>query len=898
MRLVSCRFAAVLPILTFCSVLAHAQGKTPSQTDLQQSGGSVGQASFFITVRPGVAAPTPSPTGTVTLYNGANAIGSPATLSWDEFGPGSTFAQIYGMPDPAMAAAASGSAWGDFNEDSRPDVLVYGNGSGAAGQPGLVVQTFLSNTPPEPTNGLGLFTPVAAQQLALPLQTQYGQSLAVLDVDGDGHLDLLAGNTVAYGKGDGTFGRVAVLPALASGYSQTYAVDIDGDGKMDIVAVDTPPSVSTPGTVQYAFTVFHNAGGGSFTAMGPYPLAPSFAAGSSVAYNIFGLSFADVNGDGRMDILSQSNAVPTGNAQEPAMLNIMLNLSTGFGAPKTIDTSAIPYEGMVSTSFNGPILTDLNNDTKQDLVFSYQANTGNNGVATLLGHGDGTFAAPVNFTIGSTLAVGSPLLPLITDDPSSFGNADVILGSGVLLRGNGDGTLTAGTPLFTSTVAPGSAPPVYALLGEPPYVSGVARDLNVTFINLHPGANAVFSTNQGSGATLTAAMLTPGTYSLTAHYSGDATYASSVSDPFILTVTTVAVTSSANPSYTGEDVTLTATMTDLPLGQSGSVVFSDGTTVLGTAPVNTGVASFKKNFLTAGSHTITAAYSGDPYAQILAANGTLTQTVDAPTVTITSSANPIYASQPVTFTATMSDPAITGSITFVDISKNDDNPLDPMAGTTESTLGTGTLANGVATLTTKLPVGGSHTILAVYGPDIDAPIAQAQLTETVNLQFAVNVSDTGVSLTASSGQTATATLPVQALGGFTGPVTFACQGQPTCNFSPATVNLSGTGTVNVTLTVTAVAVTNTADTGLRSMALACGLPLFALLGFAVGGRRRRILLLVFGAALCAIPFTGCGGGGSSSSAPSNGLKAGTYPFYITATSGQNVQVLQGMLTVQ
>ncbi|HEY1963426.1 MAG TPA: Ig-like domain repeat protein, partial [Acidobacteriaceae bacterium] len=889
--------AAVLPILTFCSVLAHAQGTTPSQTDLQQSGGSVGQASFLVTVRPGVAAPTPSPSGTIKLYNGANPIGSPATLSWDEFGPGSTFAQIYGMPDPAMAAAASGSVWGDFNEDSRPDVLVYGNGSGAAGQPGLVVQTFLSNTPPEPSNGLGLFTPVAAQQLPLPLQTQYGQTLAVLDVDGDGHLDLLAGNTVAYGKGDGTFGRVAVLPILGSGYSQTYAADIDGDGKMDIVAVDTPPSVSTPGTVQYAFTVFHNAGGGSFTAMGPYPLAPSFAAGSSVAYNIFGLSFADVNGDGRMDILSQSNAVPAGNAQEPAMLNILLNLGTGFAAPKTIDTSAIPYEGMVSTSFSGPILTDLNNDTKQDLVFSYQANTGNNGVATLLGHGDGTFAAPVNFVIGSTLAVGSPLLPLITDDPSSFGNTDVILGSGVLLRGNGDGTVTAGTPLFTSAVAPGSAPPVYALLGQPPYVSGVARDLNVTFINLHPGANAFFSSNQGSVATLTA-MLAPGTYSLTAHYSGDATYAPSVSNTFILKVPTVAVTSSANPSYTGEDVTLTATITDLPVGQSGSVVFSDGTTVLGTAPVNTGVASFKTNFSTAGSHTITATYSGDPYAQILAARGSVTQTVDAPTVTITSSANPMYASQPVTFTATLSDPTITGSITFVDISKNGDNPLDPMAGTTESTLGTGTLADGVATLTTKLPVGGSHTILAVYGPDIYAPIAQAQLTETVNLPFAVNVSNTSVSLTASSGQTATATLPVQALGGFTGPVTFSCQGQPTCTFSPATVNLSGTGTVNVTLTVTAVAVTNTADTGLRSMALACGLPLFALVGFAGRGRRRRILLLVFGAALCVIPFTGCGGGGSSSPAPSNGLKAGTYPFYITATSGQNVQVLQGMLTVQ
>jgi hypothetical protein len=807
MRFLSCCFAAVLPILTFCSLVTHAQGTTPSQTNLLPLPG--GEFGYGVNVSPEVGDGPPSVTGTVTLYDGATALGSAATLTPASGISGYTFAKGYGTPDPAVAAAASGGVWGDFNGDGAPDLLVYGTGSGPAGQPGLIVQMILQNMPPD-FEGEPEFTPIAAQQLALPLQTQFGQSLAVLDVDGDGHVDLLAGNTVAYGKGDGTFGRVAVLPALASGFSQTYAVDVDGDGKMDIVAVNTPPSVSTPGTVQFAFTVFHNAGGGNFTAMGPYPLAPSFAAGTSVIYNIFGLSFADVNGDGRMDILSQSNAVPVGNAAEPAMLNIILNLGTGFGAPKTIDTSAIPYEGMVSTSFAGPILTDLNNDTKQDLVFSYQANTGNNGVATLLGYGDGTFAAPVNFTIGSAHAIGSPLLPLTTDAPSSYGNTGVILGSGVLLLGNGTGSLTAGTPLFTSTVAPGNAPPVYALLGQQPFVTGVVRDdQGVTFINLHPGENAVFSADTGSEATLTP-LLAPGMHSLTAHYSGDATYAPSVSS--ILNVT-----------------------------------------VLPTAP----------------------------------------------TVTLTSSANPIYASQPVTFTATLSDPTITGSITFADISKNDDNPLDPMAGTTESTLGTGTIANGVATLTTKLPVGGAHTILAIYGPDISAPIAQGQLMETVNVPFAVNVSATGVSLTASSGQTATATLPVQALGGFTGPVTFGCQGELTCSFSPATVNLSGTGTVNVTLTVTAVAAaaTNTADTRLGSMALACGLPLLALLGFA-GGRRRRILFLVFGAALCVIPFTGCGGGGSSSSASSNGLKAGSYLFYITAASGQNVLVLQGTLTVQ
>jgi hypothetical protein len=221
-----------------------------------------------------------------------------------------------------------------------------------------------------------------------------------------------------------------------------------------------------------------------------------------------------------------------------------------------------------------------------------------------------------------------------------------------------------------------------------------------------------------------------------------------------------------------------------------------------------------------------------------------------------------------------------------------------MAGSTESTLGTGTIANGIGTLTTKLLVGGTHTILAVYGSDISAPITQAQLTETVNVPFAVNGGNTQISLTASSGKNTSVTIQIQPLGGFTGQVIFACQGEP-CKFSPATVNLSGTGTVNVTLTVTAVAVpgTNTADARLRSVALACGLPLLALFGFA-GCGRRRILLLIFGAALCVVPFTGCSGGGSSSSDPASGLKAGTYPFYITATSGQNVQVLQGTLIVR
>jgi hypothetical protein len=618
---ICCRFAAVLPILTFFSVLAHAQGTTPSQTYLLPA---VNPAGFTVNVQPGASVQPPftAPAGTVALYNGTTAVGSPATLSAFSGFTSDSFAEVFGTPDPSVAKAAFGAVWGDFNEDGAPDLLVYGEAAGPVGQ-ALVMQDFLGSATSVQNLKVPGFKPLAAQTLALPLLPDTGQSLAVLDVDGDGHLDLLAGNTVAYGKGDGTFGRVAVLPALATGYNQTYAVDIDGDSKTDIVAVDTPPAVTSPGTVQYAFTVFHNAGGGNFNLLGPFQLAPPFDGSLYAFYNIFGLSFADVNGDGRIDVISQSNAVPPVNGAEPAKLNVMLNLGTGFGAPKAIDTSTLLALGMVSPAF-----ADLNGDGKLDLVFSYRANTGNNGVATLLGNGDGTFAAPANFTIGSNLTFGSALLPLATEDVNADGKTDVVLGSGVLLLGKGDGTLTAGTPLFASTATFPNPPPAYALLTAPP-VAADGAFVALFFINLQAGADAVFIPNIGSTAALNPT-LPPGEYSLTAHYSGDTTYAASVSNTLTLTMNpvtpTVSVAASANPSYTGENVTFTATISGF--NPAGSIVFSDGATALGTAPVSAGVASFTGSFSTAGSHTITAAYGGD--ANNLAASGTLTQTVNAP----------------------------------------------------------------------------------------------------------------------------------------------------------------------------------------------------------------------------------------------------------------------------
>jgi hypothetical protein len=94
-----------------------------------------------------------------------------------------------------------------------------------------------------------------------------------------------------------------------------------------------------------------------------------------------------------------------------------------------------------------------------------------------------------------------------------------------------------------------------------------------------------------------------------------------------LTDTTTVLTSSPNPSTTGQAVTLTATVTgDSPTGQ---VVFGEPGYTLAVVDLNgSGVATTVVSSLGAGAHTLTATYSGDGannYSQ-----GTLTQTVNAP----------------------------------------------------------------------------------------------------------------------------------------------------------------------------------------------------------------------------------------------------------------------------
>jgi hypothetical protein len=141
--------------------------------------------------------------------------------------------------------------------------------------------------------------------------------------------------------------------------------------------------------------------------------------------------------------------------------------------------------------------------------------------------------------------------------------------------------------------------------------------------------------NQGT-ATFTSSTLTPGSHEIRAVYVGNFNFiGGTASTPQTVqgTPTVTGIESSANPITFGDDVTLTAVVSEsvpTPGTPGGTVTFTEGGNVLGTAPVQTvggrQEASITVSGLTAGTHVVKGAYSGDstfaaslsaPYSQVV-----------------------------------------------------------------------------------------------------------------------------------------------------------------------------------------------------------------------------------------------------------------------------------------
>jgi Bacterial Ig-like domain (group 3) len=149
------------------------------------------------------------------------------------------------------------------------------------------------------------------------------------------------------------------------------------------------------------------------------------------------------------------------------------------------------------------------------------------------------------------------------------------------------------------------------------------------------GSTIVASGTLSAGTlTVTTSSLGVGRHGMTATYSGDTSFLGSTSNVRHHWVqqgtTTTTVTANANPSVAGKYVTFTATVAingSAAGTPTGSVTFNDGATALGTASVANGAASWITSSIGAGSHAITATYSGD--GNFVTSSGSLAQAVVA-----------------------------------------------------------------------------------------------------------------------------------------------------------------------------------------------------------------------------------------------------------------------------
>ena len=413
-----------------------------------------------------------------------------------------------------------------------------------------------------------------------------------------------------------------------------------------------------------------------------------------------------------------------------------------------------------------------------------------------------------------------------------------------------------------------------------------------------------------------------GTYSVTAIYSGDASYAPStaiVNFTIAKAPTTTTVAALGTPVQYGnqEEVAAAALTNSTGVAPTGSFqIYVDGQP--DTAPLdfensaylvanNTNIwasadATSTYTFLSVGQHTLSATYSGDAnYLGSSISSVSVSVTPAQPTFNGIGWGTPNLSVPLGQQTAASADligstsgALPTGTVTFFD------NGV-PIAGTvTYSSPYTHVLQ---AAIPYTLSSYGSHALGASYSGDANYLAATSSASQAVDVlgPFTATSGSIGVS---SPGQTGNTNITLTSNFGFTGTVTLSCAAPAAatgaaCAFGPTPGSGSST---QVTLSANAAAVTpltitTTApqlDASISSWKALC-LSLAFLCALFLPLRRARLRLgLASLAVIMLFASAGCGSGGAAitsggasggSGTSGIGTSPGSYSFTVTATSG-------------
>jgi hypothetical protein len=322
----------------------------------------------------------------------------------------------------------------DLNGDSKVDLVVGG------GLP--FSQMFLGN-------GDGTFT------YAHAYFGNGGILIADFNSNNNANLDLVLGQTILLGNGNGTFNGQPVAP-LPGGYVGATG-DFNGDGYPDLAV----SSFNNPSDVY----ILLGDGLGSLTLEHTYPLAVpgySIATGDlndDVKVDLVILTLDSVSQDWSVNVLLGNGDGTFGppkvyaqgtNPASPVLIAdlsgdhkpdaLTLQLDSLIVFPNNGDgTLGAPVPYFAGTGANGFVVADFNGDGKLDAAVSSSA-----GIGILLGNGDGAFQGATFITTGGNGAVG-----IVTGDFNNDGKSDLIVGAengGQVFLGNGNGTFTALAP--------------------------------------------------------------------------------------------------------------------------------------------------------------------------------------------------------------------------------------------------------------------------------------------------------------------------------------------------------------------------------------------------------------------------------------------------------------------